>query len=321
MVDKNNQSLQSWNYESTVQTAVITANNSVSYEYGKYDSKESKWDVPSIENAVDQFYATNKTPIIAVPSRNFPTFKIPYQTTNCSGFHRFLGTSALNTGVGTLTVKQTGLKKSFNHRWQHSGGTNPQVINSLGCYTVGIGGVIQSGKPFQLEEEIAWGKIEDQSTLTALTTAPIHPDSDFNLFNGQPTVTLGATSLSEVFMVDFSAKQNYTTSKSADGLTQSIFLGNISEISCVLHAVFEQNQQWIDMIAKTKQSLVVRVKRNDDPTKYIDLTFGNALILKSAKSGQAFGNYYEELITFKAESLQIDFSYAHDANAFAVLYP
>lgn len=317
MTTKNNISLQSWNYESTVQTAVISAADSVSYEYGQYDQNAGKWEAPSIQNKIEQHYAhAYRNPYLTVPSREFPTFKLNYKPTQPIFIHRILGSSTNASPPAVTSIKHTGLKKSFNHRWQHSGGTNPQVINALSCYAVQCYVSGQAGKPLEVEEQVAWGKIEDQNTRVALTTNPIHPDSITSMYDGLPTVKIlnadtqaEITTLSEVYWAEFTIKQDFTTVKSTDGNTQTIYLGNISEISGNLHAVYEQNQQWDDLLAKTKRDLTIKYIKQSDITKYLTFTFDDIYFESAKKSGIPLGSFYEEIIPFRASNITATFNY------------
>ena len=330
MTTKNSNSLQSWNWESSVQTPTITTASSTSYFFGQDDGK--KIEAPQIANSVATSYnSASRLVDQSKPSRNFKDFKIGYYPTQPLGIFRLLGViTAPHDAIvdWVITPKHTGTKKSFTHRWQQSGGTNPQVINACGCFTTEIyyeGSCGKNATPLQCMETITWGKIEDQNTRDPLTTLPTHPESIEECYEGTPQVKICDSStgievitLSEVFQADIDIKQNYAAVKSQDGLTQSIYLGAYDPITVHILAVFEQNQQWDDLMAKTERIVTIRFVKKNDALKYLEFTL-KGYFINAVRSGQKVDNYYGEIFTFQANTIQVNFVY--EGNALSTYYP
>ena len=324
MTTKNNASLQSWLWETTAGTPLITAVDTQTYHYGGYEEK-NKVSPPGFSNEIESIIMHNvRNPTLTAPKRNLEPFKVPYYPTQPIGLRKFLGT-ATDATPDTITLLQTGAKKAFTHRWQHTGGTNPQLVQACGCFTVGLAISGKMGVPLKFEEENVIMNYEDQNDRSALTTAPIHPDSIGTLYEGSPETKIYTTAdalvatLSEAYWVELTLKQEYTVVKDSTGNSQIVHLGKMLPVEGIIHAVFEQNQQWDDWMDKTKRNLYFKWYKQGDTSKYVQIKIANAYFTAAQKSGIVYANYYDEILAFKGELPSVAFNY--EGAAFSTFFP
>jgi hypothetical protein len=72
----NKSSKDVWMYQAVVGTSIITAVNSVSYEFGEYSDECGKWSIPITQNPAESHWLYNSgTPTLINLERKFPTFK------------------------------------------------------------------------------------------------------------------------------------------------------------------------------------------------------------------------------------------------------
>ena len=310
MVVANKTSKYVWAYQAAVGTAIITAVNSLSYEFGEYNDECGKWNAPYKENNANPSWVySSRTPTLTDLESKYPTFSHAFIPVTAQFLSWMLGYPTNTTPTVTIATLDTGIKTPLTIRCEELGGTNPQNAQAVDCYCVGLTIKGEQGSSLIASPEFAWGKLEDIGDNPNLTTAPVAPgDLLTGPYNGDPRVVwdLGGdnVSLTGVWRFDVKCAQEFEIVTSDEGATQSIYPGKMQPVQVILSAVFLINDGWDDYVdRKAATNFTIQVKKHD-ATSYITLTFTNARIISIKKTGDRNKGHYGSVCAIIAEKVE-----------------
>jgi len=245
---------------------------------------------------------------------------ITYNPINAQAYRRFMGT-ATDAAPDTCTYLQTGTKKAYSTRLEQSGGTANRITQFNGCFTIGLTGDVSLVRPYSINERFIWMNMDDQGDYSALTTAPVYPESatagaDAVYDNSFDFSRTGPVQVSEVARVMWDMRQNYTIAYGES--TNTISLTTYEPVDLTIWAVFEQTQEWDDYMDRTTQDFTLKIWK-PDRTNYQLITFKNAHPKGWKDTGQVYAGYYESIGQYQAE--YITFAFLHIGGNFATHYP
>lgn len=310
MVVANKTSKYVWAYQAAVGTSIITAVNTVTYEFGEYNDECGKWNTPFVENnALPSWVYSSRTPTLTDLESKYPTFSHVFNPTTAQFLAWMLGKPVDADPLVTIETLDAKMTVPLTIRCEELGGTNPQNAQAVDCYCVGLTAKAERGKSFLVETIFAWGALEDIGDNPNLTTAPVAPgDLLTGPYNGNPIVLWDIdgdnVALTGVWRADFSCQQEWEKVSSSTGTTQSIYTYKMKPVKIILSAVFLINDPWDDYVdRKATTNMTIQVKKHDD-TSYITFTFTNCRIQTIKKTGDRDGPAYGSVCTLIAEKVE-----------------
>lgn len=300
-----------WAYQAAVGTSVITAVDSLSYEFGAYTKECGDWKTPYVENpSIESWTYNKKTPNLTNLSTEYPTFKHTFNPVSAQFLAWFLESPVdTNTGADIVTISAltSGMTYPLTIRAQEDGGSAPQNAQAVDCYCVGLTIKAEDDTELLVTTEFAWGALEDIGDNLNLTTAPVMPAALLDdTYYGHPITVWdsGGTPipLTGVWRADITLAKEWKKVSSDEGVTQTIKTYRMKKIQIVLSAVIAVNDAWDDYIDRVVQDMTIQVKKGDD-TSYILMTFTNCRITSIEKTGHRNMAHYGAVMVIEAESV------------------
>jgi hypothetical protein len=308
-------------YEATAGTAIITAADTATYLFGKYGAGY-KPDLGGPEWNVDQAMAYNarQASAQAISGGNFSPFTLRYSPVNAQPFYRLFGTGT-DASPDTITVKNSGLKKSFTLRHESKGGTNPLRSQWVGCFTTGLHIVAEADKFMQVDETINYWSFEDQDDRVALTTAPIFPESIATPYFGINSFTYGGNAKTYITRVQLSLEQEVSESAHA-ATSQTLYPGSFKPHALTVLGVSDDASIWDDWKHNTiSTDAVLKVTKEADTSKYVQFNLNNIAwkrVIISPKQNLLAGFY---LMMAVGQPQTVDIAFTHEGSNFATHFP
>ena len=139
MVEVNKSSKFLWAYQGAAGTAIITAVDSLSYEFGEYNNECGKWNAPFVENkSLPSWVYNSNTPTLTDLSSEYPTFTHAFTPVTAQYLAWILGLPTNTTPTVTIAALTSGMTSPLTVRLEEAGGTNPQVTQAVDCYCIGL---------------------------------------------------------------------------------------------------------------------------------------------------------------------------------------
>lgn len=310
MTIPNKSSKYVWAYQVAVGTPAIIAAGSLSYELGEYNAECGDWNTPFIGNpAMPSWKYNSATPTLTDQESVFPTFRHAFLPVSAQFLAWFLGSPVDNDPTVDIGPLAPGSMTSpLTIRLQEDGPDAPQNAQAVDCYCVGIACKLERGKEMLVEQEFAWGKLEDIGDHDNLTTASSKAALMSGSYAGNPIVLwdIGGDNVSipGVWKADFIGNREWDSASSGAGTTQTVYLYKLAPIQVLLSAVFETNDSWDDYIdRKVSTNMTIQVKKHDG-TSNILLTFTNCRIGTIKKTGERNKGHYQAVATMQADKVE-----------------
>ena len=309
MVVANKSSKIVWAYQAAVGTSIITAVDSLSYEFGEYNEEIGKWNAPYVENgALPSWVYSVRTPALTDMEIKFPTFSHAFLPVSAQFLAWMLGSPTNTTPTVTIAALNSGLTYPLTIRLEELGGTNPNNAQAVDCYCVGLNCKAELGTAFLVSAEFAWGALEDIGDNPNLTTAPLAAGLMSGVYDGNPIVMWDIdgdnVALTGVWRADFMTKQEWQKVTKDVGTSQTVYTYKMKPVQIILSAVFLINDGWDDYIdRKASTNMTIQVKKHDG-TSYITFTFTNCRIKTIVKTGDRNKGHYASVAAIVAEKVE-----------------
>lgn len=309
MVVKNDSSKFLWAFQAAVGASIITAVNSVTYEFGEYKDECGKWNTPFVENkSLPSWVYNSNTPTLTDLSSEYPTFSHVFSPVTAQFLAWILGSPTDTDPTVTIAALTSGMTYPLTVRCEELGGTNPNNAQAVDCYCIGLTAKAEESKAFLVEVEFAWGALEDIGDNPNLTTAPLAAGLMTNPYDGNPIVVWDsggdAHAIAGIWRVDFTSKKDWEKVSSSNGTIQSIKTYKMQPVDIVLSAVFQTNEVWDDYVdRKATTNMTLTIKKHDD-TSNIVFTFTNCRIQTIKKTGDRNKGHYGSICVIRAERVE-----------------
>ncbi len=311
MVIPNKTSTYEWAYQAAVGTAIITAVDSLSYEFGEYNEECGKWNSPFVENPTELRWAYNsRTPTQTDMETEYPTFNHVFLPTTAQYLAWFLGSPTNTTPTVTIATLDSDMTYPLTIRMEEKGGTKPEVIQAVDCYSIGFTLKMERGKAMLVECEFAWGKLEDFSVdaRPVLTTAPLAAGLMTGPYDGNPIVLWDVdtdnVSIPGVWRADVRCQKEYEPVSGDQGEVQTIYTYRAQAVDIILSAIFETDDMWENYVNRTATTnMTIQVKKHN-ATNYITHTFTNCRIRTIKKTGERNKGHYASVCVIRADSVE-----------------
>jgi len=309
MVVENKSSKFLWAYQAAVGTSIITAVNTVTYEFGEYNDECGKWNNPFVENkSLPSWVYDSRTPTLTDLSSEYPSFSHAFLPVSAQFLAWMLGKPVSNDPTVDIETLDAEMTVPLTIRNEELEGTNPQNTQAVDCYCIGLTGKAERGKSFLVECEFAFGKIEDIRENPNLTTAPLAAGLMTNRYDGNPIVMWDTggdnVALTGVWRADFRCQQEKEIVSSSNGTIQTVYTYKMRPVQIILSAVFLINDGWDDYVdRKAATNMTIQVKKHD-ATSYITFTFTNCRVQSIKKSGDRNKGHYGSVMTIMAEKVE-----------------
>lgn len=299
----NKSSKDVWAYQAVVGTSIITAVDSVSYEFGEYNEECGKWSIPFIQNPANPSWVYNSgTPTLTNLERKYPTFKRVFLPVTAQCYAWFKGLPADATPAVNISTLTSGMTYPLTIRLEELEGTHPDNTQAVDCYCVGLTSNAEREKSFMVEAEFAFGALEDINDNPNLTTAPLAAGLMTGSYNGNPILEWNSVSIPGVEKAVWLEKKGFEVVTSDEGATQTIHTGKTEPVKVMLWGVIEVDDMWDDYKARTTRNMTIQVKKYDD-TSNIMFTFTNCRITSYERIGKQYMGKYASIIKIEAEKV------------------
>jgi len=302
-----------WAYQAAVGTAIITAVNSVTYEFGEYNAECGKWNNPFKRNPAEARWAYNsRTGTLTDLESEFPIFSHVFNPVSAQFLAWMLGKPVDDNGNGEVDIEtlDTDMTYPLTIRLEEIGGTKPEVIQAVDCYCVGLTCTMERGKSMIVECEFIFGDLEDFSVdaRPVLTTAPLAAGLMTGTYDGNPIVLwdIGADNVSipGVWRASYRCLQENEGVSSGAGTTRTNYTYRMQPVEIMLSAIFETDDSWEDYVGrKAATNMTIQVKKHN-ATNYITHTFTNCRIISIKKTGERNKGHYAAVCIMKAEKVE-----------------
>ena len=300
-----------WAYQAVVGTAIITAVNSVTYEFGEYNDECGKWSSPFVENSAEPRWPYNsRTCTLTDLESEFPIFPHVFNPVSAQFLAWMLGKPVDADPLVTIETLDTDMTYPLTIRLEEIGGTKPEVIQAVDCYCIGLTVNMERSKSMLVEAQFCWGSLEDFSVdaRPILTTAPLAAGLMTGTYDGNPIVLwdIGGDNVSipGVWRADFMCEQEFEKVSSGAGATQINYTYRMKPVKIILSAVFETDDSWEDYVnRKVSTNMTIQVKKHN-ATNYITYTFTNCRIVSIKKTGERNKGHYGAVCFLIAEKVE-----------------
>jgi len=297
-----------WAYQAAVGTAIITAVNSLSYEFGDYNEECGKWNSPFVENPVlPSWVYSSRTPTLTEAEREFPIFPHVFLPISIQFLAWMLGKpDDTNDPVLDVTTLDTDMTYPLTIRNEEDGGTHPDVTQAVDCYCIGLTVKCERSKSMLAECQFIFGDLEDiHDTRPILTTAPSNPGGALikGPYDGNPIVEWNGTPIPGVWRVDFKCEKEHEKVSTDTGTKITNYTYKMKPVQIILSAVFEVDDIWDDYIDRVgSYEMTVQVKKHN-ATNYITFTFHNCRVITYKKTGDRNKAHYGTVAVVLAEKV------------------
>ena len=190
MVSPNISKRFSWMYEDTAGTTLFNIADDISYYFGIYNDDVNKWNYPTIENKIINYYAYNgRNPYLVDDGTKISPFTRTYVPTSAQHLVWQMGKC---TDGNPDTFSSMGYDKeqyAISIRGEQHDGTHENFMQLNGCFSTKLYGVIQAGSPYTTEQTWNYMNYEDHGGgKPLLTRTPIVPDTSDKPYVGLPKV-------------------------------------------------------------------------------------------------------------------------------------
>ncbi len=318
MVTANKTSRKVWAYETVPGTSIITAVDSLSYEFGEYNEEAKMWNNYSSQNPVQPYWNyASRTPTLTVLERKFPTFREVYNPTTAIHLSQMLKNPSEGPPVA-ITTLDSGMTYPLTIRLEEKGGTVPTNSQAVGCYNVGLYGRMMRGSAYIVEQEFAWQSLEDIGDNVNLTTSPYPAGSGgtstvTGLYSGNPSVTWNSNPTTPVYKAEYRINQEFQPYSASEGDTETVILFKVLPVDITLTAIFEDDDVWDDYIDRAARTLILKIYKAN-MTNYIQLTFTNTRVINEKKTGIRNKGHYESVATLLAEEVNVTSDFAVESS-------
>lgn len=301
----NKSSRSVWAYQTVVGTAIITAVDSLSYEFGEYNEECGKWNVPFAENPVESHWLYNSgTPTLINNERNYPTFKRVFLpvTAQCYAWMQGLPEDGTPTVVNISTLT-SGMTYPLTIRLEEKEGTHPDVTQAVDCYCVGLTSNAERGKSFMVEAEFAFGKLEDiHDARPILTTAPLAAGLMTGSYNGNPVLQWSGVPIPGIEKAVWIEKKEKEVVSGDEGVVQTVHTYKSESVKIMLWGGIEVDDMWDDYKARTTRNMTIVITKFND-TSNIAFTFTNCKVISYERIGKRYKGKYPSIIKIEAEKV------------------
>ncbi len=314
MTIPNKTSKYVWAYQAVVGTSIITAVNSLSYEFGEYNEECGKWNNPFVENkAMPSWVYSSRTPTLTDMESEYPNFSHVFLPVTAQPFAWIQGKPISNTPSVDISSLETDMTYPLTIRNEELGGTRPNNAQAVDCYCVGLTSKAERGKSLLVECIFAFGALEDIGDNPNLTTAPLKPGELMSKpYNGNPLVTWDTggdnNAVPGVWRADWSEEREAEKVSSDEGATQITYTYKLKPVRIILSAVFQTLDPtvegiWKDyMDRKASTNMTIKVLKHNN-TNFILATFTNCRVYSVKKSGDRNKGHYGVICILEAEKV------------------
>lgn len=161
----NKTSILVFAYQTAAGTESIDDASDVTYFFGEFDESCGDWNLPSIENDVDNYYSYDSRETNLVPNR--PTYKplkinfLPITAQYAAWFLKQVTEDDAGANIHRAEVLDTGLPLPLTIRYELNDGSVDRLAQAVDCYMVKLGCTAMFGSPFLVESEWIFGRLED----------------------------------------------------------------------------------------------------------------------------------------------------------------
>lgn len=312
----NESSILCFKRETTAGTAIITAADSTTSEFGGYEEEFKQLEPGIPENEITSYHNySSRKPNLQYGNKNYPEFKTQFNPCSPLAYYQFLGYG--NSGApSTVTLRETGKKDSYTIRHEEREGTN-QLIQNVGCYNIGIYGKAEMNKDEMVQQTWAYQSLEDNGDRVSLTTLPTLPESISSVFTGIPEITWdvgggGEAALPECYRAEWSQGQEYSIVKT--GTTYTINLHEYQPGNLTLVGILGSNTQWDALKDQTTHEIDVKTYKQNDLTKYKIMKFYGCKLKSYKKLGKIEEGAYLTTMQFEFTYFDVNFISEFGAN-------
>lgn len=299
----NKSSKSVWAYQDAVGTSIITAVNSVSYEFGEYNEECGKWSIPHTVNPTESHWVYNSgTPSLTNLERSFPTFKRVFLPVTAQCYAWLQGLPADSDPEVLISTLTSGMTHPLTIRLEELEGTHPDNTQAVDCYCIGLTSNAERGKSFMVEAEFIYGSLEDINDNPNLTTTPLAAGLMTGSFNGNPVLEWNNVSIPGIEKAVWIESKEREIVSSGGGATQIVHTYKTQPVRIMLWGGIEVDDIWDDYIARTTRNMVILLKKFDN-TSYIEATFTNCRITSFERIGKRYKGKYASVITLEAEKV------------------
>ena len=296
-----------WQYQAVVGTAIITAVNSPTFEFGEYNDETGKWNIPFVQNPTEPHWVYDSgTPTLTNLERNFPTWKHPFLPVTAQCYAWMQGKPESATPVVNISTLMPGMTHPLTIRVEEKEGTHPDVTQAVDCYCIGLTSNAERGKSLLVEVEFAYGDLEDidpgGDNRPILTTVPLAAGLMTGAYNGNPILEWNTVSIPGVEKAVWMEAKEREVVSSDEGATQIIHTYKTKPVRIMLWGGIQVDDLWDDYKARTTRNMTIQVKKFDN-TSYITATFTNCRITSFERIGERYKGKYASVITIEAEKV------------------
>ena len=301
----NKSSKSVWAYQTAVGTSIITAVDSLSYEFGEYNAECGKWSIPFIQNPTEAHWVYNSgTPTLVNSERKFPTFKRVFLpvTAQCYAWMQGLPEDPLTADVVNISTLTSGMTSPLTIRLEELEGTHPDNVQAVDCYCIGLTSNAERSKSFMVEAEFTFGDLEDINDNLNLTTAPLAAGLMTGPYNGNPILEWNSESIPGIEKAVWLEKKEHEIVSGDEGVIQTIHTFKSESVKIILWGAIEVDDIWDDYKARTTRNMTIQVKKWDG-TSYITATFTNCRVTSYERMGERYKGKYPSVIAIEAEKV------------------
>ena len=307
----NKTSKEVWAYQTAVGTPLITAVDSLSYEFGEYNNETGKWSIPTTQNPAEPHWVYNSgTPTLTNTERKFPTFKkvfVPV-TAQVYAWMQGLPEDPLTADVVNISTLTEGMTSPLTIRNEELGGTHPDVTQAVDCYVIGLVSNAEMNKEFMVEAEFVYGELEDFDNSGVerpiLTTPPLTAGLMTGSYYGNPILEWNAVPIPGVEKAIWMEKKAYTIVSSDEGVVQTIHTGKSESVKIILWGGIEVDDLWDHYkLRSVPVDMTIQMKKLDGVSNIL-FTFTNCRITSYERIGERYKGKYASIIKIEAEKVE-----------------
>ena len=301
----NKTSKEVWAYQAAVGTSIITAVNSVSFEFGGYNEECGKWNIANSQNPTEPSWVYNSgTPTLTNTERKYPTFKKVFLpvTAQVYAWMQGLPEDPLTADVVNISTLTSGMTYPLTIRNEELGGTHPDNVQAVDCYVVGLVSNAERGKSLLVEAEFAYGALEDINDNPNLTTAPLAAGLMTGSYNGNPVLEWNGVPLPGVEKAVWMEAKEHDVVSGDEGVVQTIYTGKSESVKIILWGGIEVDDMWDDYKARTSRNMTIVLTKFDGVSN-IAFTFTNCRVTSYERVGVRYEGKYASIIRLEAEKV------------------
>lgn len=300
---QNKSSKAVWAYQGVVGTSIITAVNSVSYEFGEYNEECGKWSIPFLQNPTEPAWVYNSgTPNLTNIAKKYPTFKRVFLPVTAQVYAWFQGLPVDADPAVTISTLTSGMTYPLTIRIEELEGSHPDNVQAYDCYCIALTSNAERDKEFMVEAEFMFGGLEDININPNLTTAPLAAGLMTGSYRGNPILEWNSVSIPGVEKAVWLEKKKVSVVTSDEGVIQTVHTGKSESVKLMLWGGIEVDDLWDDYKARNTRNMTIQVKKNDG-TSNILFTFTNCRITSYERIGARYEGKYVSIIKIEAEKV------------------